>query len=151
MSSDLRDLYQEVLLDHSKRPRNLRAIADADAQAKGYNALCGDRVTIYVKRAGERLEAVAFEGAGCAICTASASVMTEILTGKTGPEAEALYERFHLLVTGRSQAGEDASDLGKLAIFAGVSEFPVRVKCATLPWHTFHAALAGEAKEVSTE
>jgi nitrogen fixation NifU-like protein len=151
--SDLRDLYQEVILDHSKRPRNFHAIAGADGKAEGYNPLCGDRETVYVKLDGDRVADVAFQGAGCAISTASASMMTESVKGKTRAEAEALFERFHRLITGRN--GESAAgggpELGKLEVFSGVREYPVRVKCATLPWHTLKAALTSDGTVISTE
>ena len=149
--SDLRDLYQEMILDHSKRPRNYGPLPSATRQAEGYNPLCGDRETVYLRLAGDILEDVRFEGTGCAISTASASMMTEILKGKTREEADSLFERFHDLITGAG-GGSEAPALGKLAVFSGVREYPVRVKCATLPWHTFHAALEGEeSKTVSTE
>jgi nitrogen fixation protein NifU and related proteins len=150
--SDLRDLYQEVILDHSKRPRNFGELPGANRRAEGYNPLCGDRETVYVRLENGVLEDVGFRGAGCAISTASASMMTDSLKGKTLAEAESLFERFHDLITGndgRAKAG--AAELGKLAVFSGVREFPVRVKCATLPWHTLKAALAGQDETVSTE
>jgi len=155
--SDLRDLYQEVILDHSKRPRNFHAIADATRKAEGYNPLCGDRETVYLVLEGDRVRDVAFQGAGCAISTASASMMTESVKGKTRAEAEALFARFHELITGKNgEAGSKASsksdspELGKLEVFSGVREYPVRVKCATLPWHTLKAALESGGT-VSTE
>lgn len=149
--SDLRELYQEVILDHHKRPRNFRTLADADRQIEGYNPLCGDKVTVYVKLDGDVVRDVCFQGSGCAISTASASLMTESLKGKTRAEAEALFRSFHELVTGQPHGAEGAPKLGKLAVFSGVREFPARVKCASLAWHTLHAALAGEDKTVSTE
>lgn len=136
--SDLRDLYQEVILDHNKSPRNFRELPGADRHAHGDNPLCGDVVTVYVDLADDTLHEVAFQGAGCAISQASASMMTEIVTGKTLEEARALARRFRTLLT---EDGADASDLGKLAVFAGVKDYPMRVKCATLPWHTLAAAL----------
>jgi nitrogen fixation NifU-like protein len=149
---DLRDLYQEVILDHSKRPRNFGELAEANRHAEGYNPLCGDRETVYVRLENGVLKDVGFRGAGCAISTASASMMTESVKGKTLAEAEALFERFHDLITGNDGATKTPRpELGKLAVFSGVREFPVRVKCATLPWHTLKAALAGEEKTVSTE
>ncbi|MEZ5064847.1 MAG: SUF system NifU family Fe-S cluster assembly protein [bacterium] len=154
MDSDLRELYQQVILDHHRHPRNFGELDSPDGRAEGFNPLCGDRVNVELKFGAEgRIEHVAFTGQGCAICTASASLMTECLTGKTREEGEALVEDFRELVTGtRDAAPGDAEErLGKLAIFAGVREFPVRVKCATLPWHTFHAALASESGRVSTE
>jgi nitrogen fixation protein NifU and related proteins len=150
MSSDLRDLYQEVILDHSKRPRNFHAMAAADRKAEGYNPLCGDRETVYLGLEGEILKDVSFQGTGCAISTASASMMTESVKGKTRAEADALFERFHALITGKP-AGPDGPELGKLEVFSGVREYPVRVKCATLPWHTLKAALAGADAPVSSE
>lgn len=147
MSSDLRDLYQEVILDHNKRPRNFRKIEDADRHADGHNPLCGDHVTIYLKLSEGRIEDISFEGKGCAISKASASMMTDALKGKTEAEAEALFTRFHDLVTG----ADEPDDLGKLAVFGGVREFPARVKCASLAWHTVHAALQDAAEPVTTE
>ena len=147
--SDLRELYQEVILDHSKRPRNFRALPLAGHKAEGYNPLCGDRETVYLELDGDVLKDVAFQGAGCAISTASASMMTESLKGKTRAEADAIFERFHGLITGKP-AGKGGPELGKLEVFSGVREYPVRVKCATLPWHTLKAALQGAAT-VSTE
>jgi nitrogen fixation protein NifU and related proteins len=151
--SELRDLYQEVILDHSKRPRNFRELPEANHRADGYNPLCGDRATVYVRLDGDRLSDVAFKGQGCSISTASASMMTESVKGKSRAEVERLFTRFHELVTGPpDKAGESAApELGKLAVFSGVCEFPVRVKCASLPWHTLKAALQGEAAPVSTE
>jgi nitrogen fixation NifU-like protein len=149
---DLRDLYQEVILDHSKRPRNFGELAGANRRAEGYNPLCGDRETVFIRLEDDLLKDVGFRGAGCAISTASASMMTEALKGKTRAQAEALFERFHELITGQDGRGDnDESDLGKLTVFSGVRAFPVRVKCATLPWHTLKAALAGAETTVSTE
>ncbi|HEY3173253.1 MAG TPA: SUF system NifU family Fe-S cluster assembly protein [Thermoanaerobaculia bacterium] len=149
---ELRELYQEVILDHSKRPRNFGELAGANRKAEGYNPLCGDRETVFVRLEDDVLEDVGFRGAGCAISTASASMMTETVKGKTRTEAEALFERFHRLITGRDgEKDRGAPELGKLAVFSGVREFPIRVKCATLPWHTLKAALAGVDQTVSTE
>jgi nitrogen fixation protein NifU and related proteins len=150
--SDLRELYQEVILDHSRRPRNLREIAGATHHAEGYNPLCGDRATVFLTVEGDVVKDVSFVGKGCSISTASASMMTEMLRGKTRAEAEALFERFHALVTAPpDQAARNAApELGKLAVFSGVCEFPARVKCASLAWHTLKAALAGDA-QVTTE
>jgi len=148
--SDLRDLYQEVILDHSKKPRNFRSMTDADSRAEGYNPLCGDRETVFVDMDGDVVKDVSFQGAGCAISTASASMMTESVKGRTRAEAESLFERFHDLIVGKGSPGE-SQDLGKLAVFSGVREYPVRVKCATLPWHTLKAALAQNGATVSTE
>jgi nitrogen fixation NifU-like protein len=148
---DLRELYQEVILDHSKRPRNLRRIPDANCRADGHNPLCGDRATVYLQVEGGVVRDVSFEGSGCSISTASASMMTDALKGKTVAEAEALFARFHDLVTADpSKATTAAAELGKLAVFAGVHEFPMRVKCASLPWHTMKAALEGGGR-ASTE
>lgn len=152
--NDLRDLYQEVILDHGKRPRNLRKIEDADGEAVGHNPLCGDRLTLYLRLDGDVIRDVSFVGAGCAISQASASLLTETVKGMTREEAEGLFHRFHELVTGHPGAVPTVG-LGKLAVFAGVAEFPVRVKCATLAWHTLRAALAptaaGAEPAVSTE
>ncbi|HUI41407.1 MAG TPA: SUF system NifU family Fe-S cluster assembly protein [Terriglobia bacterium] len=147
--ADLKGLYQEVIIDHSKRPRNFRELEGATAHADGYNPLCGDRVTIYLRLAGDRIDGVSFKGSGCAISTASASILTETLKGKTRAEADGLFERFHDLVTGKNTHPE--ATLGKLAVFSGVSEFPARVKCATLAWHTMKSALEDNGQPVSTE
>lgn len=144
--SELRELYQEMILDHGKRPRNFRAQENADS-AKGHNPLCGDRITVYVRTAGDRIEDVSFQGSGCAISTASASIMSEALRGKTVDEAQALFRRFHELVAAE---GDDA-EIGKLAVFKGVRAFPMRVKCATLAWHTLRAALDHNGVLVTTE
>ncbi|MBI2817773.1 MAG: SUF system NifU family Fe-S cluster assembly protein [Acidobacteria bacterium] len=149
---DLRELYQELIVDHSKRPRNFGKLDGANQQAVGYNPLCGDKITVYLKMKDDVVEDVHFEGSGCAISTASASMMTEKFKGKTRQEAEELFEVFHHLVTGGAEKDSDTSGkLGKLAVFAGVSEFPVRVKCATLAWHTVRSAMRGEQALVSTE
>jgi nitrogen fixation NifU-like protein len=149
--SDLRELYQETILDHHKKPRNFRNLESASRKLEGYNPLCGDKVTVFVKLEGNVIRDVAFQGAGCAISTASASMMTEILKGKTVDEAEEIFENFHKLITAKDLASVDEELLGKLAVFGGVREFPMRVKCATLAWHTFHGALHGEQRPVSTE
>jgi nitrogen fixation NifU-like protein len=146
---ELRDLYQEVILEHSKAPRNYKALPEANHKAEGYNPLCGDRFTVYLEMDGDRIREIGFQGAGCAISKASASMMTQSVKGKTKDEAEKIFSRFHDLVTGHSQM--DEAELGKLAVFSGVSEFPVRVKCATLAWHTLEAALKGGQEKVSTE
>ena len=148
--SELRDLYQEVILDHSKRPRNFGALEDAHT-AKGHNPLCGDEVTVYVVLNGDTVADVHFEGSGCAISTAAASMMTQVLKGKTRDEVEHMFERYHEVCTGRADPEESIEDLGKLAVFAGVSEFPIRVKCATLAWHTLKAAMDRESETVTTE
>ena len=149
----LRDLYQEVILDHSKHPRNFRELSEGARSAKGFNPLCGDRLTLYVEVENGVIQNAGFQGAGCAISTASASMMTEALKGKTEAEAEELFRSFHELVTGKSKLTEDEKldKLGKLAVFAGVRDYPVRVKCATLAWHTLRAAMAEEQTAVTTE
>ncbi len=146
--SDLRDLYQETILDHNKRPRNFKKLENANRSADGYNPLCGDKVKIYLRVEDGRVQDLSFEGSGCAISKASASVMTESLKGKSVEEVEAIFKRFRDLVTGK--AGE-SDDLGKLVVFSGVCEFPTRVKCATLAWHALQAALQGGRQAVSTE
>ncbi len=148
---DLRELYQEVILDHHKKPRNFHKLESANRQADGYNPLCGDKLSVYLRIEDGVVRDAGFVGAGCAISTASASMMTESLKGKTEAEVEALFKRFHELVTGQIPAGEDLSSLGKLAVFSGVREYPVRVKCASLAWHTMHAALGGSKETVATE
>lgn len=148
--ADLRELYQELILEHSKAPRNYRALDAPAAKVEGFNPLCGDRCTVYVAMKGDVIEDIAFQGSGCAISRASASMMTQGLKGKTVRDAEELFHRFQEMVTGRN-GHRDAADIGKLAVFAGVSEFPTRVKCATLAWHTLEAALHGEGQPVTTE
>ena len=150
MSDELRDLYQEVIIDHSKRPRNFRELGNDAHKAEGYNPLCGDEVTVYVDVEDDVVKDVTFKGSGCAISTASASVMTETLKGKSRADAEKLFHTFHDLVTGKSE-DDSVGHLGKLAVFAGVSEFPTRVKCAVLCWHTLRAALEGHDEAVTTE
>lgn len=149
--ADLRDLYQEVVIDHSKRPRNFHKLEGANRSAQGYNPLCGDKVAVYVKLEDGRLSDISFEGSGCAISTASASIMTEAVKGKTAEEARSLFENFHDLVTQGNVRDGRATPLGKLAVFSNVSEYPVRVKCATLAWHTLRSALEGGESVVSTE
>lgn len=148
--SELSDLYQEVILEHNKNPRNFREIEDATRQADGNNPLCGDALRVYVTLDGDKVADVAFKGSGCAISKASASMMTQAVKGKTLAEAEVLFDEFHRMVTGELNAEDDENVLGKLKIFAGVLEFPARVKCASLSWHTLHAAL-NEEEVVSTE
>jgi nitrogen fixation protein NifU and related proteins len=148
--TDLQDLYQELILDHGRRPRNFGKLDDANKTAEGYNPLCGDKIRVYVRVGDDVVEEIKFEGAGCAISTASASIMTNALKGKTRAESEQLFKAFHDLVTGQ-QPGPDTPELGKLEVFSGVSEFPTRVKCATLSWHTFRAALNEKDEVVSTE
>jgi nitrogen fixation NifU-like protein len=148
--SELLELYQELIKDHSKKPRNFRVMTDADRQLEGYNPLCGDRFTVYLRMNGDVVDDVSFQGSGCAISTSSASLMTQALKGKTRTEVETLFQAFHELVT-KDNARVDEERLGKLVVFSGVRKFPVRVKCATLAWHTLSAMLQGEAKPVSTE
>jgi nitrogen fixation protein NifU and related proteins len=143
--SDLRDLYQELILEHSKAPRNFHDLAGANHKADGNNPLCGDQFTVYLHMDGDAIRDISFLGAGCAISKASASMMTQIVKGKSRGEAEKIFERFHNLVTGH-EAVREGEDLGKLAVFSGVSEYPARVKCATLAWHTLQAALEGQAE-----
>jgi nitrogen fixation NifU-like protein len=154
--SDLRDLYQEVILDHSKRPRNFGKPAHANHTAQGHNPLCGDRLTVYLDLGEDgRVKEVTFEGSGCAISMASASIMTEMLKDKTLDEAKALFDKFHGVVTGEEESGAmngaDSLDLDRLEALSGVREFPMRVKCATLAWHTFIAAAEDRAEKVVTE
>jgi nitrogen fixation protein NifU and related proteins len=147
--SDLRELYQEVILDHTKRPRNFGRLEAANRRAKGHNPLCGDKLDVYLRMKDGVIDDVKFEGAGCAISTASASMMTEAVKGLTQDEALALFEGFHNLLTEESNGGGE--ELGKLAVFSGVREFPVRVKCATLAWHTLKSALENSRTTTSTE
>ncbi len=149
--SELRDLYQEVILDHYRHPRHHGRVEDASNEADGFNPLCGDRIHMTIRLDGEKVEEIAFEGAGCAISTASASLLTEALVGKSKQEAKELFERFHRLVTTEDATSDDEAELGKLAVFAGVREYPVRVKCATLAWHTLKAALDKDQDSVTTE
>jgi nitrogen fixation NifU-like protein len=168
VTPELRELYQSVILDHHRKPHNCRELTDANRWAEGYNPVCGDKVNVYLKLEGDVVKEISFVGSGCAISTAAASLMTDALKGKTLAEAEALFRRFHALLTedplaGGSghESGMEASrpsrndgpgpDLGKLEAFSGVREFPIRIKCATLPWHTFRAALEGGDRTVSTE
>jgi len=148
--SDLYDLYQDMILDHNKNPRNYGELDQADRHADGFNPLCGDKITVYLKVREGRIEDVRFKGSGCAISQASASMMTESLKGKTIEEAKRLFQGFHHLVT-QGNAGEEAPDLGKLEVFSGVFEFPARVKCASLAWHTMKAALDDADRTISTE
>jgi nitrogen fixation NifU-like protein len=148
--SDLRELYQQVILDHNKSPRNFNILEPADRKAEGYNPLCGDHYTVFLRMDGDTIREIGFQGSGCAISKASASVMTSIVKGKSTPDADATFQQFHDLVTGESQE-PDLEKLGRLAAFAGVKEYPSRIKCATLPWHTLQNALRGENEVVSTE
>ena len=151
--SDLTDLYQEVILDHNRRPRNFREMAGANHRAEGFNPLCGDKLTLYLDLEGDVIRDVSFVGSGCAISKASASLMTDALKGKTVADAEAMFARFHDMVTSAHDGIADFSDLGKLAVLAGVREFPMRIKCASLAWHTLKAAVrtGGQAARVTTE
>ncbi len=146
--SELEDLYQEVILEHSKHPRNFRVMETANRTAEGYNPLCGDHYTVFLNVTGDAIQDISFQGSGCAISKASASMMSQALKSKTTAQAEELFGKFHGVVTG-AQTG-DAEGLGKLAVFAGVASFPTRIKCATLAWHTLHAALEGK-QVASTE
>ena len=148
--SELSELYQQVILDHNKKPRNFRKLETANHSAEGYNPLCGDQLTIYLNLEGDTVKEVAFEGSGCAISKAAASMMTQAVKGKSKEQAEELFQEFHSMVMGELNEETEENKLGNLKIFAGVREFPVRVKCATLPWHTLHAALNKE-NQVSTE
>jgi nitrogen fixation NifU-like protein len=148
--SELSELYQQVILDHNKKPRNFRKLENANHTAEGFNPLCGDQLTIYVDLENELVKEVGFEGSGCAISKASASMMTQAVKGKSKEQAEHLFQEFHSMVMGELNEEIEENSLGNLKIFAGVREFPVRVKCATLPWHTLHAAL-NKQDQVSTE
>jgi nitrogen fixation NifU-like protein len=148
--SDFRELYQQVILDHNKSPRNFRELSNPTSRVEGYNPLCGDHYTIFLQVDGDTIKDLSFTGSGCAISKASASVMSSTLKGKSKEDASRLFDTFHKLVTG-DPSGLDGADLGRLAAFSGVSEFPARVKCAILPWHTLRTALEGEKDTVSTE
>ena len=148
--SELSELYQQVILDHNKKPRNFRKLENANHTAEGYNPLCGDQLTIYLDLEDELVKEVGFEGSGCAISKASASMMTQAVKGKSKEQVETLFQEFHSMVTGELNEETEENNLGNLKIFAGVREFPVRVKCATLPWHTLHAAL-NKKDQISTE
>ncbi|NNL67788.1 MAG: SUF system NifU family Fe-S cluster assembly protein [Myxococcales bacterium] len=151
--SDLRELYQTTILDHSKAPRNFGPLPDANRRARGHNPLCGDQLTLYLDVADGRVRRAGFEGSGCAISTASASMLTEIVEGKTVEEAKDLFERFHALVAGEGEVdlfSDAAEELGKLAVFGGVREFPMRVKCATLAWHAMTQALSSQDEDAGT-
>jgi len=150
MSLELRELYQEVILDHNRHPRNRRKLDEPTGFAEGYNPLCGDHVMVYLLTNGGKVDEVSFEGSGCAISTASASLMTEAVKGKTLDEVDAIFREFQSMVTETGGVTEHP-DLGDLEVLGGVREYPVRIKCATLPWHTLKAALQGEADKVSTE
>jgi nitrogen fixation NifU-like protein len=149
--AELNELYQQVILDHNKKPRNFKTISPADRVQEGYNPLCGDQITLYLKLNGNLIEDVGFQGMGCAISKASTSMMTMAIKGKTREEAELLFGEFHRMIKGELDPETDPHHLGRLKILAGVSEFPARVKCASLSWHTLRAALEGKAETVSTE
>lgn len=150
MLEEIRDLYQEVVFDHNRNPRNFRIIDDATRKIDGYNPLCGDRITLYVKLKDGVIDDVSFQGNGCAISTASASIMTELVRGLTESEAHALFQTFHRITTGKDEVTQ-IDELGKLAVLAGVRAYPARVKCATLAWHSLEAALAEDGDSVTTE
>ena len=148
--SELSELYQQVILDHNKKPRNFHKLENANRKAEGYNPLCGDQLNVYLHVEGDQVQDVSFEGSGCAISKASASMMTQAVKGKSKAEAEALFNEFHRMATGELDEENEPNRLGKLRIFAGVRDFPARVKCATLSWHTMHAAL-NDQQQASTE
>jgi nitrogen fixation NifU-like protein len=149
--SDLNELYQQVILDHNKKPRNFKALETATRAQEGYNPLCGDKLMLYLEMEGETIKDVAFQGSGCAISKASASMMTTAVKGKSKAEAETMFAEFQQMVKGELDPETQANHLGRLKIFAGVREFPARVKCASLSWHTLRAALEGNKEAVSTE
>ena len=149
--SELDELYQEVILDHNKSPRNFRAMSHANRRAEGYNPLCGDHVTVFVQLENGVIQDISFQGSGCAISKASASMMTSELKGKNEAAAEALFENVHKMLTGAARDEKVADKVGKLQILSGVCKFPARVKCASLAWHTVHAALKGEPQPATTE
>lgn len=149
--SDLSDLYQELILDHNRRPRNYGTLAGANREAKGHNPLCGDRLTVFIKLDDDRIADIAFEGSGCAISKASASLMTEAVKGRTIPEATGIFQKFQAMITAPVDKPADDPSLGKLSVLGGVREFPVRIKCASLPWHTLRAALAASESVAVTE
>ena len=149
MTLNIQDLYREAILDHNRKPRNFRKLEGADRTADGYNPLCGDKVKVYLKIENDRVADVAFEGSGCAISMASASMMSESVKGRTLPDVLLLFESFHALLTGETDAESRSKDLGKLVVFAGVREFPIRVKCATLAWHTLRAAIHNRSESVT--
>jgi nitrogen fixation NifU-like protein len=149
--SDLDELYQQVILDHNKSPRNFRAMENANRKAEGFNPLCGDRVNVYVQLEDGIIKDISFQGSGCAISKASASMMTTVLKDKTEAEADELFDNVHRMLTGECHGEADAEKIGKLVILSGVCKFPARVKCASLAWHTVHAALKGDGEPASTE
>ena len=149
--SDLSDLYQELILDHNRRPRNFGTLEDANREAKGHNPLCGDRLTVFLRLAGDVIEDIRFEGSGCAISKASASLMTEAVKGRTIPDALGIFQRFQAMITAPLDKHAEDASLGKLTVLGGVREFPVRIKCASLPWHTLKAAMAASDHVAVTE
>jgi len=151
MTLDVRDLYQEAILDHNRKPRNFRKLEGANRTAEGYNPLCGDKIKVHLRIENDLVCDIGFEGSGCAISIASASMMTESVKGRTLSNVQTLFEQFHTLLTSETKAGPQPSDLGKLTVFAGVREFPIRVKCATLPWHTLRTAIESRPELVTTE
>jgi nitrogen fixation NifU-like protein len=151
MLDQIRDLYQEVVFDHNRNPRNFRVMEDANRKIEGFNPLCGDRITLYAKVIDGKIEDVSFQGSGCAISTASASLMTEIVKGQTEQEAEQLFDLFLRITTGKNGDEVNLEELGKLAVLAGVRAYPARVKCATLAWHSLQSALKNDGETVSTE
>ncbi len=151
MAADLRELYQEVILDHTKNPRNFGRLEQPSHRAEGHNPLCGDHLALTLEINDDRVKKLRFEGSGCSISTASASLMTQVIEGKTTAEAQSLFERFHNVVTSAPDEDVDLAELGKLAVLAGVREFPIRVKCASLAWHTLQAAIRGSKEDVTTE
>ena len=150
MSDNLQELYHELIIDHGRKPRNFAAMPDANCQKEGFNPLCGDKITLYLNKKAEVIERVSFQGSGCAISMASASLLTEAVKGKTVEQAQTLFNNFHAMLT-HADSQQDYSSLGKLAVLSGVGEYPARVKCATLAWHTLDAALKNEQKSISTE
>ena len=151
MTLELRELYREAILDHNRKPRNFHKLEGADRTAEGYNPLCGDKIKVYLKIENDLVNDVGFEGSGCAISIASASMMTERVKGRPLSDVQTLFDKFHSLLTGETDVGSQLIDLGKLAVFAGVREFPIRVKCATLAWHTLRAAIESRPELVTTE
>jgi nitrogen fixation protein NifU and related proteins len=149
--NELYELYQQVILDHNKTPRNYHKMEQATRKSEGFNPLCGDRIIVYVQMDGDQIRDVSFEGSGCAISKASASLMTESVKGKSRAETEVLFHKVHQMLTAAPDAAVDTKELGKLAAFSGVREFPVRVKCATLAWHTLNSALEGKKEPITTE
>ena len=151
VSSELRELYQELILEHSKKPRNFHALEHANHTAEGFNPLCGDKIKLYLDIEGDKIKDIGFQGSGCAISKASASMMTASIKGKTVTEVEELFSEFHKMLSGEASAKLNQTKLGKLSVFSGVSEFPVRVKCATLAWHALRAGMEANGKTVCTE